>query len=123
MSELRRVLFVTGQLAEPALRNMLAQMVAPFAWDVAALRITVAALMTTTWIARHLTVGEDTDLVLIPGLCEGDPLVIQDKVGVSVRRDRPICERYRATSGAPPRRRTTAPGTSRSSRRSTTLHA
>ena len=84
MSEARRVLFVTGQLAEPALRNMLAQMAAPFAWDVAALRITVAALMTTTWIARHLTVGEDTDLVLIPGLCEGDPLVIQDKVGVPV---------------------------------------
>ena len=84
MSDPRRVLFVTGQLAEPALRNMLAHMVAPFAWDVAALRITVAALMTTTWIARHLTVGEDTDLVLIPGLCEGDPLVIQDKVGVPV---------------------------------------
>jgi len=84
MSEPRRVLFVTGQLAEPALRNMLAHMAAPFACDVAALRITVAALMTTTWIARHLTVGEDTDLVLIPGLCEGDPLVIQDKVGVPV---------------------------------------
>ena len=84
MSEPRRVLFVTGQLAEPALRNMLAQMAAPFACDVAALRITVAALMTTTWIARHLTVGEDTDLVLIPGLCEGDPVVIQDKVGVPV---------------------------------------
>jgi len=84
MSEPRRVLFVTGQLAEPALRNLLAQMAAPFACDVAALRITVAALMTTTWIARHLTVGEDTDLVLIPGLCEGDPLVIQSKVGVPV---------------------------------------
>ena len=84
MSEPRRVLFVTGQLAEPALRNMLAHMAAPFACDVAALRITVAALMTTTWIARHLTVGEDTDLVLIPGLCEGDPLVIQSKVGVPV---------------------------------------
>ena len=52
---------------------MLAHMAAPFACDVAALRITVAALMTTTWIARHLTVGEGTDLVLIPGLCEGDP--------------------------------------------------
>jgi dihydropteroate synthase-like protein len=84
MSEPRRVLFVTGQLAEPALRNLLAHMAAPFACDVAALRITVAALMTTTWIARHLTVGEDTDLVLIPGLCEGDPLVIQSKVGVPV---------------------------------------
>ncbi len=59
-------------------------MAAPFACDVAALRITVAALMTTTWIARHLTVGEGTDLVLIPGLCEGDPAVIQDKVGVPV---------------------------------------
>ena len=59
-------------------------MAAPFACDVAALRITVAALMTTTWIARHLTVDEGTDLVLIPGLCEGDPAVIQDKVGVPV---------------------------------------
>jgi dihydropteroate synthase-like protein len=84
MSEPRRVLFVTGQLAEPALRNMLAHMASPFACDVAALRITVAALMTTTWIARHLSVCEGTDLVLIPGLCEGDPAVIQDKVGVSV---------------------------------------
>jgi dihydropteroate synthase-like protein len=80
----QRVLFVTGLLAEPALRNTLAGMGAPFACDVAALRITVAALMTTTWIARHLTVGEGTDLVLIPGLCEGDPAVIQDKVGVPV---------------------------------------
>jgi dihydropteroate synthase-like protein len=84
MSEPRRVLFVTGQLAEPALRNMLAAMAAPFTYDVAALRITVAALMTTSWIARHLTVGEGTDLVMIPGLCEGDPAVIQDKVGVPV---------------------------------------
>ena len=80
----RRVLFVTGLLAEPALRNMLGEMAAPFACDVAALRITVAALMTTTWIARHLTVGEGIDLVLIPGLCEGDPAVIQEKVGVPV---------------------------------------
>jgi dihydropteroate synthase-like protein len=80
----QRVLFVTGLLAEPALRNTLAGMAAPFAYDVAPLRITVAALMTTTWIARHLTVGEGTDLVLIPGLCEGDPAVIQEKVGVPV---------------------------------------
>ena len=80
----RRVLFVTGLLAEPALRHTLDDMAAPFACDVAALRITVAALMTTTWIARHLTVHEGTDLVLIPGLCEGDPAVIQEKFGVPV---------------------------------------
>ena len=83
-AEPKRVLFVTGLLAEPALRRTLTKMAAPFACDVAALRITVAALMTTTWIARHLTVDEGTDLVLIPGLCEGDPAVIQDKVGVPV---------------------------------------
>jgi dihydropteroate synthase-like protein len=80
----RRVVFVTGLLAEPALRNVLGGMAAPFVCDVAAMRITVAALMTTTWIARHLTVSDGTDLVLIPGLCEGDPAVIQDKVGVPV---------------------------------------
>lgn len=72
----RRVLFVTGRLAEPSLRRVLAEMAPPFAYDVAVLKITVAALMTTTWIARFLTVPEGTELVLIPGLCEGDPGVV-----------------------------------------------
>jgi dihydropteroate synthase-like protein len=84
MNAPRRVLFVTGMLAEPALRRTLVEMEAPFACEVAALRITVAALMTTTWIARHLAVPEGIDLVLIPGLCEGDSAVIQEKVGVPV---------------------------------------
>jgi dihydropteroate synthase-like protein len=84
MNAPRRVLFVTGMLAEPALRRTLVEMAAPFACEVAALRITVAALMTTTWIARHLAVPEGIDLVLIPGLCEGDSAVIQEKVGVPV---------------------------------------
>jgi dihydropteroate synthase-like protein len=83
------VLFVTGLLAEPALRNTLGEMGAPFACEVAPLRITVAALMTTTWIARHLAVPEDIDFVLIPGLCEGDPAVIQEKVGVPVAKGPP----------------------------------
>jgi hypothetical protein len=46
-----RVLFVTGRLAEPALRRVLADMAPPFTCDVAVLGITVAALMTTAWIA------------------------------------------------------------------------
>ena len=78
----RRVLFVTGRLAEPALRRTLADMAPPFAADVAVLKITVAALMTTPWIARFLEVPPATDLVLIPGLCEGDPSVIEQAVGV-----------------------------------------
>jgi dihydropteroate synthase len=80
----RRVLFVTGRLAEPALRRVLADMAPPFAYDVSVLGITVAALMTTPWIARLLVVPAGTDLVLIPGLCEGDPHVIGEKAGVRV---------------------------------------
>jgi len=82
----RRVLFVTGKLAEPALRRTLAEMAPGFAWEVAVLKITVAALMTTPWIARYLTVPEGTDLVMIPGLCEGDTAVLSEKFGVEVTR-------------------------------------
>jgi dihydropteroate synthase len=84
--EARRVVFVTGRLAEPALRRVLAEMSPPFAYDVAVLGITVAALMTTPWIARRLQVPDGTDLVLIPGLCEGDAQVVGDTVGVPVQK-------------------------------------
>jgi dihydropteroate synthase-like protein len=57
---------------------------APFEREVAVLKITVAALMTASWIARHLEVPAGTDLVLIPGLCEGDPGLLQEKFGVRV---------------------------------------
>jgi dihydropteroate synthase len=84
---LGRVLFLTGRLAEPALRQVLAEMAPPFAYHIGVLKITVAALMTTPWIAHALgEVPEGVDLVLIPGLCEGDPLVIAEKLGVRVER-------------------------------------
>lgn len=81
-----RVLFVTGRLAEPALRRTLDRMAPPFAFDVAVMHITVAALMTTAWIARFLPSPptQGTDLVLIPGLCEGDTDVIAQRMGVRV---------------------------------------
>jgi dihydropteroate synthase len=82
----RRVLFVTGRLAEPALRRVLAEMAPPFACEVSVLGITVAALMTAPWIARFLEVPKGTDLVVIPGLCEGDVQVIADRCGVRAER-------------------------------------
>jgi len=84
--ERRRILFVTGKLAEPALREVLREMDPRFEARVAVLKITVAALMTTSWIAKFLEVPEGTDLVLIPGLCEGDPALIQERVGVPVEK-------------------------------------
>jgi dihydropteroate synthase len=78
----RRVLFVTGKLAEPALRRVLQELNSGLIAEVAVMKITVAALMTTAWIARFLEVPPETDLIMIPGLCEGDPAVLTERFGV-----------------------------------------
>jgi dihydropteroate synthase len=83
---LKRVLFVTGKLAEPALRRTLDGMKPEFACDVATMKITVAALMTTPWIAKFLEVPPDTDLVLLPGLVEGDTADLSRQHNVRVEK-------------------------------------
>ncbi len=80
------VLFVTGRLAEPSLRRVLEEAAPPFPWDVAVMKITVAALMTTEWIGRFLSVPPGTSRVLIPGLCEGDTAALSLRLGVPVER-------------------------------------
>lgn len=77
-----KTLFVTGKLAEPALRATLARMAPDFPYEVVVLRITVAALMTTSWIAKHLTDVSGSERIVIPGLCEGDVRAIEDRWGV-----------------------------------------
>ncbi len=82
MSEtVKTVLFVTGKLAAPALEAVLSNTSWDFKPEIAVMKITVAALMTTPWIAKHLR-PPPCDLILIPGLCEGDPQVITDAVGI-----------------------------------------
>lgn len=68
------LLFVTGRLAEPALRRMLEEIAprAGFSFRVAVLPISVAALATTKWIASHLTIPEGIDRIILPGLCRGE---------------------------------------------------
>ncbi len=82
------ILFVTGKLAEPALRRTLAQIApgAGFAYSVAVLPITVAALTTTPWVARHLELPQGIDRIVLPGLCHGDLMVVGQKTGVPVER-------------------------------------
>ena len=58
----------------------------PFAAEVAVLKITVAALMTTPWIARFLEVPAGTELVLLPGLVEGDTAILRERFGVPVEK-------------------------------------
>jgi dihydropteroate synthase len=77
--ENRHWCFVTGRLAEHALRKTAAETAAKhgFAYNIQVLPITVAALMSPSWVAKHLHIPGDTTHVLLPGYCEGDlaPLV------------------------------------------------
>jgi dihydropteroate synthase-like protein len=82
------LLLVTGKLAEPALRRELAALGPRFGFEhtVAVLPISVAALMTAEWVARHLTVPPGTDRVVLPGLCAGDLTRLVEQTGVLVER-------------------------------------
>jgi dihydropteroate synthase len=82
-----KILFVTGRLAEFALRQVVADLgpTAGFIPEIAVLPISVAALMTPRWVARHLEVPRDIERVLLPGHCRGDLTPILDRFrGVSV---------------------------------------
>jgi dihydropteroate synthase-like protein len=77
-----RLLFVTGKLAAPALRDTLGRADLPFDYDVAVMKITVAALMTTEWIARFLEVPEAVTRIMVPGMCEGAIDVLSERFGI-----------------------------------------
>jgi len=82
------ILFVTGKLAEPALRRLVSELApqAGFAFTIAVLPVSVAALTTTDWVARHLDKPEGIDRVLLPGLCGGDLSLVEEKVQAPVER-------------------------------------
>jgi dihydropteroate synthase-like protein len=79
-------LFVTGKLAAPALADILKRMSPEFDYDITTLGISVAALMDTRFVAKHLNQAEGCDVVMIPGLCRGDLSLIEDVVGAQVVR-------------------------------------
>jgi dihydropteroate synthase len=76
-----RILFVTGRLAEFALRQVLDDLApqAGFQAEIAVLPISVAALMTPGWVARHLDVPAGVDRVVLPGNCHGELTPIREK--------------------------------------------
>jgi dihydropteroate synthase len=83
----RRILFVTGRLAELALRGVLEDLAesAGFVPEVAVMPISVAALMPPKWLARHLEVPSGIDRIVLPGHCRGDLTPVKDRAhGVPV---------------------------------------
>jgi dihydropteroate synthase len=89
MADRPRYLFVTGRLAEFALRQVLDRLSADtgLVAEIAVLPITVAALMTPRWVARHLQVPPGVDKVFLPGYCGGDLSPVREiTAGVPVER-------------------------------------
>lgn len=82
------IVFVTGRLAEAGLRDLL-ERIAPefgFEYTVLVLEISVAALMTPAWVARHLRGPLRADRLLLPGHCRGDHEAVRRIAGVPVER-------------------------------------
>ena len=80
MSE--RILFVTGRLAESAIRRVLAELNQDTPYEVTVLGISVAALMHVDWVARKLEITETFDRVILPGWCQGDLEKLATKFGM-----------------------------------------
>ena len=77
----RRCVFITGQLAKEALGRALQDCGDRFDWTVEALRIKVAALMTTDYIESTLNLPP-CDTVYLPGLCQANPEALRESFGV-----------------------------------------
>jgi dihydropteroate synthase len=83
-----KIHFVTGRLAEHSLRQVLDRLAAHvgFKPTVQVMPITVAALMTTEWIARRLAVPDETTRIIVPGGCRGSLDVFRDVTAIPVER-------------------------------------
>lgn len=78
--------FVTGRLAETALRRILPALAekSSFDYSIQVLPITVAALMTPSWIAPRMKVPESATRVVLPGYCQGDPTPLHNVTRVPI---------------------------------------
>ncbi|NML45589.1 dihydropteroate synthase [Ramlibacter sp. G-1-2-2] len=88
---MEHILFLTGRLAEPALKRVLAQLApagddAPFTWEVREIGLQVAGLMTADMVKRRLALPVNADRVLLPGRCRGDVEELAAHLGVPVQR-------------------------------------
>jgi len=86
--EQQHIHFVTGRLAEHALESVVPPLAAQvgFQYSLDVLPITVAALMTPAWIAKHIQVPDSATHVLIPGYCGGELESLEAKLKLPVER-------------------------------------
>lgn len=79
------LVFATGHLAEPRLRQVLAGMgETPFSFEIRNLGVKVAALMTPEIIRRRIGDLAGVSRVVLPGRCKGDLAALAETLGVAV---------------------------------------
>lgn len=91
---MEHLLFLTGRLAEPALRRVLGAMDAQagvpaeqrFTWEVREIGLQVAALMTAEMVRRRVPLPVAADRIVLPGRCRGDLDALSDHFGRPVLR-------------------------------------
>ncbi|KAA5545595.1 dihydropteroate synthase [Roseiconus nitratireducens] len=78
--------FVTGKLAEHAVRNTVAPLAEQyrFGYSVGVMPITVAALMTPKWLVRKLDFPPETTHVILPGYCDAGVETLQQTLQPTV---------------------------------------
>lgn len=104
-----RICFVTGSLAAPSLRAVVAELERSlgFRGHVVVAKITVAALLTAEWLVGKLALPEGTSRVILPGWCGGDLQPLRQSLGgIVVERGprdlRELPEFFQAKGGATP---------------------
>ena len=81
-----RILFVTGRLAENALRRVVEPLAKKlgFGFQIQVMPISVAALLTAEWIRPRIDLSSATDRIVLPGYCRGDLASLSRELGVHV---------------------------------------
>jgi dihydropteroate synthase-like protein len=84
----KRLLFVTGRLAESRLREVVSEIAAKlgFEFEITVPGIQVAALLHTGLLRSRLQVASDADCIIIPGWCQGELGPLEQQFGRPIYR-------------------------------------
>lgn len=86
LNESSHLHFVTGKLAEHAVREIVSELADRhrFDYSIGVMPITVAALMTPKWLTGKVKVPESATHLIVPGFCQSGIETLQDSVDAAV---------------------------------------
>ena len=82
----KKILFVTGKLAERQLRRILKAMKPEFSYKISQIGVTVAALMSENILMRRVKTDNDIEKIIVPGRFRGNLEVLSKYFKIPVER-------------------------------------